>query len=41
MNAFVVSGLIKRRAELAGDIEKIAKVLGLDIPAKLLAIATR
>lgn len=22
MNAFVVSGLIKRRAELAGDIEK-------------------
>jgi hypothetical protein len=41
MNAFVVSGLIKRRAELAGDIEKTAKVLGLDIPAKLLAIATR
>src|SRR5205809_5915225 len=27
MNAFVVSGLIKRRAELAGDIERAHEVL--------------
>jgi hypothetical protein len=27
MNAFVVSGLIKRRAELAGDIEKAHEAL--------------
>jgi hypothetical protein len=27
MNAFVVSGLIKRRAQLAGDIEKIHESL--------------
>jgi hypothetical protein len=27
MNAFVVSGLVKRRAELAGDIEKTHEAL--------------
>jgi hypothetical protein len=27
MNAFVVSGLIKRRVELAGDIEKAHEAL--------------
>jgi hypothetical protein len=28
MNAFVVSGLIKRRAELAGDVEDAHEALG-------------
>lgn len=28
MNAFVVSGLVKRRAELAGDIENTQHALG-------------
>ena len=40
MNAFVVSGLVKRRAQLTGDIEKAHKALrqmvidleNLDVP---------
>jgi hypothetical protein len=31
MNAFVLSGLVKRRAELAGDIEKAHESLVLDL----------
>ena len=30
MNSFVINGLVKRRAELAGDIEKTHETLSLD-----------
>ena len=30
MNSFIIKGLVKRRAELAGDIEKTHETLSLD-----------